>query len=60
MDFPITGEVINPLLLAGIECMAGVRGGFFGVVAGSWPGSLPFFARLKSLYPQITTGWDPT
>jgi hypothetical protein len=34
MHFPISGVTISPLLLAGVGCLVGLLGGFFGVGGG--------------------------
>jgi uncharacterized membrane protein YfcA len=46
MLFPITGVIINPLLLAVIGFVVGVLGGFFGVGGGFLAGPLMFWAGV--------------
>ncbi len=43
MEFPITGVVVNPLLLAGIGFLVGILGGFFGVGGGFLAGPMMFW-----------------
>jgi uncharacterized membrane protein YfcA len=46
MDFPISGVVINPILLAGIGFLVGILGGFFGVGGGFIAGPFMFWAGV--------------
>ncbi len=46
MEFPISGVMVNPLLLAGIGFVVGVLGGFFGVGGGFIAGPLMFWAGV--------------
>ena len=46
MEFPISGVIVNPLLLAGIGFMVGILGGFFGVGGGFIAGPLMFWAGV--------------
>lgn len=43
MEFPITGVVVDPLLLAGIGFLVGIMGGFFGVGGGFIAGPMMFW-----------------
>ncbi len=43
MEFPITGVVVDPLLLAGIGFLVGILGGFFGVGGGFLAGPMMFW-----------------
>lgn len=46
MEFPISGVVVNPLLLAGIGFLVGILGGFFGVGGGFIAGPFMFWAGV--------------
>jgi uncharacterized membrane protein YfcA len=46
MLFPITGVIINPIILAGIGFIVGVLGGFFGVGGGFLAGPLMFWTGV--------------
>ena len=46
MEFPISGVIANPLLLAGIGFLVGILGGFFGVGGGFIAGPLMFWAGV--------------
>ena len=46
MEFPITGVVVNPFLLAGIGFLVGILGGFFGVGGGFIAGPFMFWAGV--------------
>ncbi len=46
MEFPITGVVVNPFLLAGIGFLVGILGGFFGVGGGFIAGPLMFLLGI--------------
>ncbi|MBC8330485.1 MAG: sulfite exporter TauE/SafE family protein [Anaerolineae bacterium] len=43
MEFPITGVVVDPILLAGIGFLVGIMGGFFGVGGGFIAGPMMFW-----------------
>ncbi len=43
MEFPITGVIVDPLLLAGIGFLVGIMGGFFGVGGGFIAGPMMFW-----------------
>jgi uncharacterized membrane protein YfcA len=46
MYFPISGVVVNPLLLIGVGFIVGVLGGFFGVGGGFLAGPLMFLSGV--------------
>jgi uncharacterized protein len=46
VEFPISGVVVNPLLLAGIGFLVGILGGFFGVGGGFIAGPFMFWAGV--------------
>jgi uncharacterized membrane protein YfcA len=46
MEFPITGVVVNPFLLASIGFLVGILGGFFGVGGGFIAGPFMFWAGV--------------
>lgn len=46
MEFPISGVVVNPILLAGIGFVVGILGGFFGVGGGFIAGPFMFWAGV--------------
>jgi uncharacterized membrane protein YfcA len=46
MYFPISGVVVNPLLLIGVGFVVGVLGGFFGVGGGFLAGPLMFLSGV--------------
>lgn len=46
MEFPISGVVVNPILLAGIGFLVGILGGFFGVGGGFIAGPFMFWAGV--------------
>lgn len=48
MEFPITGVVVNPFLLAGIGFIVGILGGFFGVGGGFLAGPFMFWAGVPA------------
>ena len=46
MEFPISGVVVNPILLAGIGFLVGILGVFFGVGGGFIAGPFMFWAGV--------------
>jgi uncharacterized membrane protein YfcA len=46
VEFPISGVVVNPILLAGIGFLVGILGGFFGVGGGFIAGPFMFWAGV--------------
>lgn len=55
MEFPISGVVINPLILIGIGFLVGILGGFFGVGGGFIAGPMLFWTGVPI---NIVVGTD--